>query len=179
MKEDRIESYCTTGQFGQIGNGYKRHCGPTAMTNIVLTLRPKLADPARIPGIFEHIARIGQRRLTYWNDDFFGMFGGTSDVLARLYLPAVLWAFHIKEYRVVGPFPFVRKRLLRELDRESILFLEVHRHPKYGAHHLVCYGYKQAGNEILLKVADGWVGEPVYLPITECRLGLFMAVRPR
>ena len=32
------ESYCTTGEFAGLGRGYQKHCGPTAVTNLLLTL---------------------------------------------------------------------------------------------------------------------------------------------
>ena len=35
-------SYCTTGQFMDLENGYKRHCSPTAAVNVVRTLEKGL-----------------------------------------------------------------------------------------------------------------------------------------
>ena len=31
-------SYCTTGQFGSLQQGFQRHCGPTAAVNVIRTL---------------------------------------------------------------------------------------------------------------------------------------------
>ncbi len=174
------ESYCTTSQFAKIGDGYKRHCGPTAISNLLLTLKPELAEEEDCGAekVFKHVALIGKRRMSYVNADVLGRFGGTSDLLARLYLPACLKAFHIRNHKVRGPYLFSKGRMRRELDEGRILYLEVHRHPKYGGHHLICYGYKMdAQDEMLLKVADGWKAEPVYMPASECRLGCFLTVQ--
>ena len=35
--KDEVVS-CTTGRFEKLGKGYVRHCGPTAITNLILTL---------------------------------------------------------------------------------------------------------------------------------------------
>ena len=39
MENRRQFSFRTTGEFAGLGGGYAKHCGPTAITNLILTLR--------------------------------------------------------------------------------------------------------------------------------------------
>lgn len=54
------ESYCTTAQFAKRDRAYHKHCGPTAITNLVLTLRPELAKEAL--RVFDEVAALGRSR---------------------------------------------------------------------------------------------------------------------
>lgn len=106
----RYASFCTTEQFSSLAGGFVRHCGPTAMTNLILTLRSGegiLCPPHReketdvsVPpevfsteNVFLKTAAIGKKLLAYWNIDFLHFYGGTSNVLAEYYLAACLRAF--------------------------------------------------------------------------------------
>ena len=64
-------SYCTTGQFMDLENGYKRHCSPTAAVNIVRTLQKGLEKRRRTnessDEMFLRFANIGRRTRIYWN----------------------------------------------------------------------------------------------------------------
>lgn len=91
-------SYCTTGQFARLDGGYVRHCGPTALTNLLLTVNRRYgylrtpADesvPAAEPApadVFRTVCRIGRNILAYWNTDFLRHFGGTYDWLTGRYI---------------------------------------------------------------------------------------------
>lgn len=93
-----IESYCTTGQFAKRDRTYHKHCGPTAITNLVLTLRPDLANaPAQV---FDEVAALGRRLLAYWNIGAGKWLGGTSDGLAGLYLRQALNRFDCGNVKV-------------------------------------------------------------------------------
>ena len=162
--------YCfTTGQFAKIDRSYRRHCGPTAVTNLLFTL-------ARMEGrtltekpeeVFRKVAGIGGRRLLYVNTDLFKRFGGTSDLLAPLYIGICLRRYGLDGYRIRGPFPATARRICTELDRGAILYMEVHRHPVYGNHHMLCYGYQIRDGKLFLRMADGWVGRVHDLPAGE------------
>ena len=82
------ESYCTTRQFAKRDRDYVKHCGPTAITNLVLALS---GDPALEPArVFDQVAAIGRRLGVYWNMRATKHFGGTSDALAGLYIRQAL-----------------------------------------------------------------------------------------
>ncbi len=185
-REDRLgESYHTTGQFGKLDRVYRRHCGPTAMTNLVLTLRARRGETAREtpPELFRAIARLGLRRGVYWNLDLFGLWGGTSDLLSGAYLRAVLRRFGLGEARVHRRARLTEKRLNEALSRGSVLYVQLRRHPRYGDHHLLCYGAETrvagGGRETLLRLADGWAAKPVLLPVKSLKRASFLEVEDR
>ena len=183
QRENRLgESYCTTGQFGRLDRLYRRNCGPTAMTNLVLTLREKRGETLReAPSeLFRRIARLGRRRAVYWNIDVFGLWGGTSDLLAGAYLRAALRLCGLEDVRVRRRARLTEKRLDAALARGSLLYVELRRHPRYGDHHLLCYGTetRAAGGrrEKLLRLADGWAAEPVLLPLKGLKRAYFLEI---
>ena len=167
--------YCfTTGQFAKIDRSYRRHCGPTAVTNLLFTLARMEGQPlAEKPEeVFRKVAGIGGRRLMYVNSDLFKRFGGTSDLLAPLYIGICLRRYGLDGYRIRGPFPATARRICTELDRGAVLYMEVHRHPVYGNHHMLCYGYQIRDGKLFLRMADGWVGRVHDLPAGEERFAL-------
>ena len=174
--------YCfTTGQFAKIDRSYRRHCGPTAVTNLVFTLarlegRPLKETPAEV---FQRVAGIGGRRLLYVNTDLFKRFGGTSDLLAPVFIRLCLRSCGLKGYKVRGPYFATAKRICTELDRGAILYMEVHRHPVYGNHHMLCYGYRIADGKLMLRMADGWIGRIHELPAGEERFAMCTVISRR
>ena len=215
-------SFCTTGQFARLDSGYRRHCGPTAITNLILTLNRRngyLDDP--VPAeVFSAVSEIGQKRKIYWNTDILGHFGGTYDILTEWYLRASLKYFGIPAARRGGRgeaaasgagavpirwygFP-AAIQFIRALDAGKLLFLQLHHHPCYGSHHLLCYGYtivqssrntdeeREVGSgsyrkenenspagrrrEIYLLLADGWNRRPRYLRLKSRGICHFFAI---
>lgn len=167
-----MESYCTTGQFAKRDRTYHKHCGPTAITNLVLTLRPDLANaPAQV---FDEVAALGRRLLAYWNVGAGKWLGGTSDGLAGLYLRQVLNHFDCGNVKVRFGGPATEDRVRAALARGNIVYLEMHFHPKYRNHHLLLYGYGWQG----FRSADGWRKEPVYLSARDLRRCTFFSVGP-
>ena len=151
------------------------------MTNLLFTL-------ARMEGrtltekpeeVFRKVAGIGGRRLLYVNTDLFKRFGGTSDLLAPLYIGICLRRYGLDGYRIRGPFPATARRICTELDRGAILYMEVHRHPVYGNHHMLCYGYQIRDGKLFLRMADGWVGRVHDLPAGEERFALCTVISRR
>ena len=168
----------TTGQFAKLDRAYRRHCGPTAVTNLVYTLAGEEGSPVseKPEEVFKRIAGIGKRRLIYMNADFLKVFGGTSDILAPLFILASLKAYGINGYRARGPFPATAGRICSELDKGAILYMEVHHHPVYGNHHMLCYGYRIADGRLMLRIADGWVNGIHELHAGEERFALCTAI---
>ena len=154
----------TTGQFAKLDRSYRRHCGPTAVTNLVYTLAGEEGSPVseKPEEVFKRIAGIGKRRLIYMNADFLKVFGGTSDILAPLFILASLKAYGINGYRARGPFPATAGRICSELE--------------YGNHHMLCYGYRIADGRLMLRIADGWINRIHELPAGEERFALCTAI---
>ena len=159
----------TTGQFAKIDRSYRRHCGPTAVTNLLFTLARMEGHPLsdKPEEVFRQVAGIGGRRLLYVNTDLLKRFGGTSDLLAPLFIGICLRKYGISGFKVRGPFLATVKRVCTELDKGAILYMEVHRHPVYGNHHMLCYGYQVRDGKLMLRMADGWVGRVHDLPAGE------------
>ena len=179
MEKTRKKEYSfTTGQFARLDKSYRKHCGPTAVLNLVFTLADMqgLSLAEKPEDVFRNIAGIGRRRLIYLNTDFMKLFGGTSDFLAPFLIRAALRAYGINGYKVRGPFPATERRIRKELDNGAILYLEVHRHPVYGNHHMLCYGYQIRDGKLMLRVADGWVARIHELPAGEELFSLCTAV---
>jgi hypothetical protein len=166
---DGNEAGYTTGRFAKLDRNYRRHCGPTAILNLIYTLASVEGIPVKEApeAVFCHIARIGGRRLIYLNADFMKRFGGTSDFLVPVFIRSALKAYGITGYKVRGPFPATAKRICAELDKGAVLYLEVHGHPVYGSHHMLCYGYDLADGRLMLRVADGWINKIHELPAGE------------
>lgn len=174
--------YCfTTGQFAKIDRRYRRHCGPTAVTNLVFTLAKLEGRPLRETPeeVFRRVAAIGGKRLLYINADLFKRFGGTSDFLAPLFISLSLRSCGLRGFKVRGPFPATARRICTELDRGGILYMEVHRHPVYGNHHMLCYGYRIADGKLMLRMADGWIGRIHELPAGEERFAMCTVISRR
>ena len=159
----------TTGQFAKLDKAYRKHCGPTAITNLIYALaaREGRPIPEKPENVFRRVASIGGRRLVYMNTDFLKIFGGTSDFLVPLLIRKSLKAYGLTDYSVRGPYPATQGRIVKELDRGAVLYMEVHRHPVYGNHHMLCYGYSVREGRLFLRMADGWVVRIHDLPAGE------------
>ena len=165
------ESYLATGRFTKLGRGFKRHCGPTAACNLLLTL---LGDRAPAPeALFLACADYGRHHLCYVNADILGRWGGTSDLLSWAYLRGLLDRFGLRSIPIAWRQPLRADQVGEALDRGSVLYLQLRHHPKYGDHHLLCYGRRADG---ALRLADGWAEQPVYTSLRELGRGHFLEI---
>lgn len=173
---EKTESYLTTGQFSSLGRGYIQHCGPTAITNITMTLTARktgqLPDDAEAEIRFKKIIRIGRRPVVYMNTDLFHLLGGTLDRSIPYYLKRSLKAFGMNGCRISRIRRLKTPQLQEYLSAGCIIYLIMRRHPVYGNHHMVCYGLEKRGlnaQDLFLRVADGWSSNPKYLPESDLR----------
>ncbi len=161
------EQYLTVGRFSKLGKGYARCCGPTAITNLIMTLKeaPSSEDPDEV---FLSVAKAGTKRGIYMNMDLFKKFGGTSNFLSEPYIKTCL-----KKHGVQADLHYLgrltEERLERALRRGSYLYLELMFHPKYGNHHVLCYGARPTKDGWLLRIADGWMSKPVELTLEQLK----------
>jgi hypothetical protein len=115
---------------------------------------------------FDSILKFAVETNEHYDDllSFGAVFPGDEDYKAKLRL---MKEYGIKGFSVSGPFPATTGRICRELDRGSILYMEVHRHPVYGNHHMLCYGYSVRDGRLMLRMADGWISRIHDLPAGE------------
>ena len=175
----------TTGAFDALDGGYKRHCGPTAITNLLLSLenRAPVTAGKRMAAsrVFRRVARYGAKKHYYVNTSLFGIWGGTFNLATKAYIRQALAMYRRGREAVSGPRPALRPFLKRALDGGNLLYLELVLHPVYGNHHLLVYGYRllksaDGHTRLYLLAADGWNGEPRYLFERDLLLSRFYAV---
>ena len=185
-------SFCTTGQFARLENGFVRHCGPTAITNLVLMLRARFPESAKAASpeeIFLQSAAIGKRLFIYHNMDLFHLYGGTNNLLAGIYIEKCLQSFgfpcrilnyfgsqstvHGGRLRLIRRIPANPATMEQELRKGRLLYLMLHHHRCYGSHHVICSGFRvlksssSEREERYFLIADGWSSSPRYLAASE------------
>ncbi|MEE0954577.1 MAG: hypothetical protein U0L49_02050 [Eubacterium sp.] len=197
-------SFCTTGQFENLEGGLMRHCGPTAVTNLILTLQnagkllkgwkkgsishnyiqDTVEQGKREEEVFRKVMGLGKRRKLYWNTNVLGRFGGTFDLMSGSYIRSALREFGMaavqKPRLVLKPSAEKAVRALRE---GSVLYLMLHKDPTYGSHHVLCYGYtvvekeETAEKKIFLLIADGWANRTRYIPADRLKHSIWFEVK--
>lgn len=177
-------TFHTTGEFARTADrAYHQHCGPTALTNVICTIRRRRGmeplDPAEI---FARAAAIGRRRLTYWNIDEKLHMGGTSYLLLRPYVAACLREFGITGARLTWRLQAKPEQMARELERGRLLILAMTRHGCYGSHLVMAWGTVRVAVEgrgvprLYLLLADGWSSRPRYVAADTLKLCGYVAV---
>ena len=178
-------SYCTTGQFMKLRDGYIRHCGPTAAVNLIRTLekRDRNAAAESAEQLFLKCAETGRKMHIYWNTDVLGRFGGTSNFLTGLYLKQCFRAAELDRDVEIRFHPWITPDAVEKtLRRGGIVYLQVYLHPKYKSHHMLCYAcmYEkdtEDGTPVRrFLLADGWASRPVWVSDREIGHGHYLAV---
>lgn len=177
-------SRCTTGQFSHLEKGFKNHCGPTAITNMLLTLQKLHPVPAlygiKPATLFQEVAALGRHILAYYNFSIW-IFGGTTMFLTDLYIRLALRKYGHKKTQVVphlfGSASSQRQAILNCLDKGSLLYLQLLKDPHYGSHHLLVSGYK-TGDQTQLILADGWSTREITVPLNKLKRISFWEIRP-
>ena len=182
-------SYCTTGQFMKLQNGYIRHCGPTAAVNIARTLqKSEGADRNRTGQIssgeelFLLFAEIGRKTHIYWNKEILGHFGGTANFLTGYYLHRCLRAAGLDRGVSIRFHPWITPDAVKKaLEQGAIVLLQVYFHPKYKSHQMLCYACETDpvdGKDLFL-LADGWTRGPVLVDAQKIGYGHFLTIRKK
>ena len=167
QRQQNKEKYLTVGRFRKLGKGYDRCCGSTAITNLIMTLQDEAHEESP-DEVFLSVAKAGIRRGIYVNMDLFKRFGGTSNLLSEPYIKLCLKKNGIDaELQYLGRL--TEERLERAVRRGSYLYLELLFHPKYGNHHILCYGAEKQDKGWVLRIADGWSGRPVFMTVDELK----------
>ncbi len=175
-------SYCTTSQFASLDRGYVKHCGPTAVTNVLISFFNKRGQSFPENEIFLRVADLGMKKRIYWNTDFMKMFGGTFDHKARSYIKAALKEFDLDGITVMRGRRATEKNFMKCLKEGGLAYLELRFDKPYGSHHVVCYGYsfvkspETGQRRMYLKIADGWSHTPRYMESKDMMLNSFVPV---
>lgn len=183
-------SFASTGMFSRIKaaakNGekeeiYHRHCTPTAITNLILTLAadheyPKLQGLSP-EDIFRTCARLGMHTLLYHNIDRIPFLGGSPMVLTGLYLRLCLGYFGIRDVKIRPHLLAHQRSLVKAAEKAHPILLGMLFQKKYTSHTVLCYGTEkndQGKPELIL--ADGWKRFPQNLPASDLFLISFWEV---
>ena len=130
--------------------------------------------------MFLQFAEIGRRTRIYWNQDFLGHFGGTSNFLTGIFVRSCLRAAGLGGKVRVRFHPWITPDAVEKaLQEGSIVLLQVYRHPTYKNHHMLCYACRETdtkGREFLL--ADGWKPAPLWVDGKTLGHGHFLTIRP-
>ncbi|MBR7056784.1 MAG: hypothetical protein IKI17_06820 [Oscillospiraceae bacterium] len=161
------EAYHSTAEF----SGYVKHCGPTAVTNLLLSLLPA---PPPAKALFRKVAELGRQKLVYVNRNLPLGLGGTSDALTGSYLRAALRMCGLTGVQIGLRRPLTERFARAALGRGSLLYIQLRRHRKYGSHHILCYGMEPDGS---LRLADGWAAAPVRLRVKDLGLAFCLELR--
>lgn len=177
-------TFHTTGEFARTEErAYHQHCGPTALTNVICTIRRRRGmEPLDPAGVFARAAAIGRHRLTYWNIDEKLHMGGTSYLLLRPYVAACLRSFGIADTHLTWRVQAKPEQMARELERGRLLVLAMTHHGCYGSHLVMACGTVrvavagQAAPRLYLLLSDGWSSRPRYVAADTLRLCGYVAV---
>lgn len=164
-------SFHSTGEFGR--GFYKNHCGPTAITNLIVTAlqtrRGQKLTPDEVRDIFENVASLGRHRLIY-NRRY-----GTTDFFLWFYVKAAFKKLDADTLlRPVMRHTLSASNARKILSKGSFLLIELFGHPKYGWHQMVVYDVTDDG---LFVTADGFSPAPVLLDDKGIGRGLFLEIR--
>ena len=164
-------SFHSTGEFGR--GFYKNHCGPTAITNLIVTARQsqrgQALTPDEVKDIFENVASLGRHRLIY-NRRY-----GTTDFFLWFYVKAAFKKLGADMLlRPVMRHTLSASNARKILSKGSFLLIELFGHPKYGWHQMVVYDITDDG---LFVTADGFSPAPVLLDDAGIGRGLFLEIK--
>ncbi len=156
-------------------SGYQNHCGPTAVTNMLIIYGNRFEIDSITSqshtSIFSTVAQIGISNLYYINSDLFNVIGGTANALADNYILDAFDAYDVSGITIDGRFNTNYTNIEISLRNDRLLYLLLNNHDRYGDHHVVCYAYTRLvsstdGSYVTyLKVADGWANSPRYIDL--------------
>ncbi len=175
----------STAEFQNLGEGYRRHCGPAAVTNLFAAWQNRyVKEESRIPvnDIFETVAELGEKSMIYRNVDESRIFGGTSDLLYPVYLRMAARALELHHVQVSARHILGEENLLHLLRNGGIAYVQLFHHPKYGFHQMVIFGAdlvrdENGGRHVEFLCADGWSNRPVRMAGKDLGMGTCLAIR--
>ncbi len=181
---DKYITYHTTSEFGSLDGGYQKHCGPCALTNLVMSINNigHVSSELSPAEIFSKVSEIGIKSRYYFNMDFMHCFGGTLNLAVRSYTVKILKIYIKRPFKVGFPVPAFPFFLKRALNKGAVVVAMLMYHPLYRNHQVLIYGYEELEssdrkNKLLyFKASDGWSSKPVYIRSKDLLLSIFISV---
>ncbi len=160
-------------EYSNLGGGYVNHCGPTAITNMLIIYGNRFnissITSETDDDIFVTVAGIGISHSYYFNSNFINI--GTLNGAAGWYIYDSFAAFNVTGITINGRYGINYSNVSISLGNDRLLYLLLDDNDCYGDHHVTCYAYTRLqsttdGNFVTyLKVADGWSDTPRYIDI--------------
>lgn len=188
---NKWENYVTgtireMSDFKNRGIGYHKHCGPTAITNMILIYDDRYGisgvnASSDYGDVFDTVAAVGRNNMYYINSDQLGI-GGTANSTADDYIVDAFAEFNVTDIDVLGRYSINYSNVRTSLQDGCLLYAMLNDHDYYGDHHVVGYAYTRlisSSDDSLvtyLKIADGWDPSPRYIDITSSGVGKYWEV---
>lgn len=170
--EEYVE-FVTTSDFSDTN-----HCGPTAITNMVLAYGnryPDLISFDTSESVFYNVAEIGYENGYRSND------GTTYRSTIDEYIVDVFASYDV-EATIDKQGTSNYNDISSELAEGTLIYISLINHDTYGNHGVMCYAYTRLISETTgwyktyLKVADGWYHSGRYIDLASAEDSLFTAV---
>lgn len=162
------ESYCkyrVTGNF----TGYKSHCGPTAITNLIEMVGGKRniskITSTNYKTIFKKVADLGISNGYYVNSTQ----GGSGHSTLNTYIKKSFGLFGVTTS--VSSSTVTYDRIKSAIDTNKLFYLSLTNHPYYGNHGVAAFAYNRVKSNTtgyylsFVKIADGWSSSGRYLDV--------------
>ncbi len=150
-------------------SGYAKHCGPTAITNIIKMHMSKYnrGNRSNINTFTEVIAANTAAGGKYYSSS-----GGTQNSTANSFIRDSFARFGVT-VQVYGRYVPTYVNVKNATTANRLMYLMLLNHELYGDHHIVGYAYTRLQNtslptvyKLFVKIADGWSTSARYVDMT-------------
>lgn len=157
--------------------GYYNHCGPTAITNMVLSYAKKYPGKVSLPSdlsVFLTTAQIGINYNYYTNIN--NDYGGTNYEKAGIYAQKVFNHYSINA-NVSSKLPSTYSNIKSNLGNGSLLLVNLVNHSTYGNHFVMGFACNRMVSQStgyylsFIKVSDGWNTSARYVTVASADNG--------
>ena len=190
-KWENYVEFNTMDEFENVGNGYVNHCGPTAITNMIIMYGNRYNNrsiTSKLPTtIFANVANIGTVNMYYANADFEVIdgvvIGGTADSLADNYLVTCFEDYGVNITVSNKKKAISYNNVKTSLSNNALLYVMLNGNARYGNHHVASYAYtrmqstKTGAYKTYLKIVDGWASHGRYLDLAVVQNDYYWDVR--
>lgn len=155
--EDDVMFY-TTSDFKNLGSGYNNHCGPTAITNMLIAYGNRKNTMSILStntnNIFVSVAELGLESLYYSQST------GTSGSYADDYIIDSFDLYGV-DISVLGRYSITYTNVKNSFEDNNLLYITLNNDDTYGDHAVVGYAYTRLRSQTdgsyvtYVKIADG------------------------
>ncbi len=159
--------FLTTSQFSVVNSvSYSNHCGPTAITNLIVLVgnyrNYALVKNTNVNTIFSNVAQYGI------SHGYYSKANGTPTATSDEYIKEAFASYNISVS--VSTVPVNYTNVKNAINGYNPLHVKVLSNSIYGNHSVVGYAYTVLENQYddrisFVKIADGWNTSGRYLPI--------------